>query len=121
MTDLSQLISHVRDREYMSGIERDQIRVKATSEVFTPTQQVQNSLVRNSLWAEAANTITLLESQLLTQTRELSPFQQFVGMRTRSILTLAQKLVKSSSMHTMKTHTKLNLLIMAHQKYGWIS
>ena len=46
VTDLSQLISHVRDREYMSGIERDQIRVKATSEVFTPTQQVQNSLDR---------------------------------------------------------------------------
>lgn len=46
MTDLAQLISHVRDREYMSGIERDQIRVKATSEIFTPTQQVQNSLDR---------------------------------------------------------------------------
>jgi hypothetical protein len=28
VTDLAQLISHVRDREYMSGIERDQIRVK---------------------------------------------------------------------------------------------
>ena len=49
MTDLDRLISHVRDREYMSGIERNQIRVKATSEVFTPTQQVQNSLDRLSL------------------------------------------------------------------------
>lgn len=34
-------IKHLRDREYMSGAERNQARVKATGEVFTPTPLVQ--------------------------------------------------------------------------------
>ena len=41
MLTLEQIISHARDRSYMSGIERDQIRVKQTQEVFTPTEMVQ--------------------------------------------------------------------------------
>lgn len=35
------VISHARDRSYMSGVQRDQIRVKETQEVFTPTKMVQ--------------------------------------------------------------------------------
>ena len=42
--DLSKYISHSRDREYMSGIERDVLRVKFTSEVFTKTEDVQTCL-----------------------------------------------------------------------------
>ena len=38
------IISHIRDREYMGGIERDKLRVKATAEVFTPTKLVQEIL-----------------------------------------------------------------------------
>lgn len=38
------LIKHIRDREYMSGVERDTLRVKATGEVFTPTPLVQEIL-----------------------------------------------------------------------------
>jgi hypothetical protein len=34
----------VRNREYMSGIERDKLRVKQTAEVFTPTSLVQEML-----------------------------------------------------------------------------
>lgn len=41
---LSNLIRHLRDREYMSGVERDRLRVKATGEVFTPTLLVQEIL-----------------------------------------------------------------------------
>jgi len=41
---LSNYIKHLRDREYMSGTERDQARVKATGEVFTPTELVQEIL-----------------------------------------------------------------------------
>jgi type I restriction-modification system DNA methylase subunit len=41
---LSDVIKHIRDREYMSGIERDRARVKATGEVFTPTPLVQEML-----------------------------------------------------------------------------
>ena len=41
---LSDIINHVRDREYMSGVERDKIRIKSTGEVFTPTPLVQEVL-----------------------------------------------------------------------------
>jgi hypothetical protein len=37
-------IKHTRDREYMSGVERDKHRVKQTAEVFTPTPLVQEIL-----------------------------------------------------------------------------
>jgi hypothetical protein len=37
-------ISHTRNREYMSGIQRDALRVKQTAEVFTPTWLVQEML-----------------------------------------------------------------------------
>ena len=44
MSMLTKVITHIRNREYMSGIERDYLRVKATSEVFTPTLLVQEVL-----------------------------------------------------------------------------
>ena len=40
------IIDHVRNRAYMSGIARDGLRVKATGEVFTPTPLVQEILAR---------------------------------------------------------------------------
>ncbi len=41
---LSDVINHIRDRDYMSGVERDHARIKATGEVFTPTPLVQEIL-----------------------------------------------------------------------------
>ena len=41
---LSEVIDHIRNRTYMGGVERDQLRVKATGEVFTPTPLVQEIL-----------------------------------------------------------------------------
>ena len=41
---INHYINHLRDREYMSGAERDTTRVKATGEVFTPTLLVQEVL-----------------------------------------------------------------------------
>ena len=41
---LNQIIDHIRNRSYMSGIDRQQTRVKATGEVFTPTELVQDIL-----------------------------------------------------------------------------
>jgi len=35
---------HIRDREYMSGVERDKARVKATGEIFTREWLVRESL-----------------------------------------------------------------------------
>jgi len=42
--ELQSAISHIRDREYMSGIERDKARTRATGEVFSPTPLVQEIL-----------------------------------------------------------------------------
>ena len=41
---LSKVIDHIRNRSYMSGVERERSRVKATGEVFTPTLLVQEIL-----------------------------------------------------------------------------
>ena len=41
---LNNYISHIRNREYMSGVERDKLRIKQTAEVFTPTPLVQEML-----------------------------------------------------------------------------
>lgn len=41
---LKDIVNHIRNRSYMSGINRDKIRVKATGEVFTPTKLVQEIL-----------------------------------------------------------------------------
>jgi hypothetical protein len=41
---LSEVIDHIRDRTYMGGVERDKLRVKATGEVFTPTELVREML-----------------------------------------------------------------------------
>ncbi len=41
---LSDVIQHIRNRNYMSGVERDRARVKSTGEVFTPTPLVQEML-----------------------------------------------------------------------------
>jgi len=41
---IKDIISHIRNRSYMSGIDRDRLRVKSTGEVFTPTELVQEIL-----------------------------------------------------------------------------
>jgi type I restriction-modification system DNA methylase subunit len=44
MNKLHELIAHIRNRSYMSGVDREKTRVKATGEVFTPTPLVQEVL-----------------------------------------------------------------------------
>ena len=44
MNTIEQMIAHLRDREYMSGIERDKLRIKSSGEVFTPTPLVREIL-----------------------------------------------------------------------------
>ena len=44
MNNLHELIAHIRNRSYMSGVDREKTRVKATGEVFTPTPLVQEVL-----------------------------------------------------------------------------
>ena len=42
--NINKIISHARNRDYMSGIDRERSRVKATGEVFTPQELVQTTL-----------------------------------------------------------------------------
>jgi hypothetical protein len=49
------VIRHVREREYMDGIERDKSRTLATQEVFTPTAMVQSLLDQLNIdWSDPA-------------------------------------------------------------------
>lgn len=41
---MKHIIDHIRNRSYMSGVDREHVRVKATGEVFTPTPLVQEVL-----------------------------------------------------------------------------
>jgi hypothetical protein len=41
---LLKYIEYNRNREYMSGVDRDKLRIKQTAEFFTPTQLVQEIL-----------------------------------------------------------------------------
>ena len=41
---MNEYIEYARNREYMSGVERDKLRIKQTAEVFTPTPLVQKML-----------------------------------------------------------------------------
>ena len=41
---LEEVVTHIRNRTYMSGVERTHARVKATGEVFTPTELVREIL-----------------------------------------------------------------------------
>lgn len=47
--NLSKIIDHIRNRTYMGGVERDRLRVKATGEVFTPTELVREILEQISI------------------------------------------------------------------------
>lgn len=46
---LDNIYKHLFDREYMSGVEREHTRVKATGEVFTPTPLVEIMLDKMDL------------------------------------------------------------------------
>ena len=55
---LEEVIDHIRNRLYMSGVERTQARVKSTAEVFTPTPLVQEVLdqLLQSLFVDVTKT-----------------------------------------------------------------
>jgi type I restriction-modification system DNA methylase subunit len=58
MVDITKAIDHLRNRSYMSGVDRDKLRVKATGEVFTPTPLVQQMLDKldPTLFKDTTNT-----------------------------------------------------------------
>ena len=44
--EIEKIIKHIRDREYMSGIDRDKLRTSVTNEVFTPTSRAIKDLYK---------------------------------------------------------------------------
>jgi len=58
MINMNNISSHLFDREYMSGTDREHSRVKATGEVFTPTPLVEEILDKMdpALFGEAEKT-----------------------------------------------------------------
>lgn len=55
---LKKIINHLRNRAYMSGTQRTQLRVKSTGEVFTPTPLVNEILDKlpNELFSDPKKT-----------------------------------------------------------------
>jgi len=55
---LTEIYKHLFDREYMSGVDRENARVKATGEVFTPTWLVEEILdeMDQSLFSDPTKT-----------------------------------------------------------------
>ena len=62
----------------------------------------------NSLWAEAVDTVTLLENILIAPVREISPFQHFLGKEREASL-LWQKIgeICINTYHNNSPQTKL--------------
>jgi len=58
---MNEIIEHLRNRVYMSGAAREQSRVKATGEVFTPTPLVQEILDKLDQSLFVDNTKTFLD------------------------------------------------------------
>ncbi len=47
---IQEYTNHSRNHSYMSGVERNQLRIKQTAEIFTPTWQVQDVLDKIELF-----------------------------------------------------------------------
>lgn len=58
MITIQQFIEHAINRDYMSGVERDANRIKATAEVFTPDELVTEILEKLSEYNPEAFTDT---------------------------------------------------------------
>lgn len=59
--NLKQIKDHIRNRPYMSGIDRDRARIKSTGEVFTPTELVNEILDKHPQELFTIPTKTILD------------------------------------------------------------
>ena len=89
---MNNYIKHVRDREYMSGVERNKLRVKQTAEVFTPTKLVQEML--DKLEEQDPNLFTDVNKNFLDNSCGDGQFLSEVVIRKmqRSLCSLEQAL-----------------------------
>jgi len=102
--ELSKYITHSRDREYMSGIKRDELRVKQTAEVFTPTDDVQKILNEYSI-----NLFTDINKTFLDNSCGDGQFLSEVVIRKieQSNCTLEQALSTTYGVEMMEDNVKL--------------
>ena len=86
MTELSHVINHIRNRSYMSGVEREKVRIKATGEVFTPTEVAQRMLdtmdqsifndVNKTILDNSCGDVQLISEALIRKMENGSTFEQ---------------------------------------------
>ena len=101
---LTNYINHSRNHSYMSGIERDNLRVKKTAEVFTPTPLVQEMLDKLATKLFEDETKTFLDSscgdgQFLSEI--------VIRKMERSGCTLEQALSTTYGVELMEDNVKL--------------
>mgnify|MGYP006188016555 FL=1 len=104
---LNKFIEHSRNRSYMSGIERNKLRVKETGEVFTPTQLVQEMLDRleeenSELFSDSTKTFidpSCGDGQFLSEV--------VIRKMERSNCTLEQALSTTYGVELMEDNVKL--------------
>ena len=104
---IQKFIEHSRNHSYMSGIERDKLRVKKTAEVFTPTQLVQEMLDRleeenSELFSDSTKTFidpSCGDGQFLSEV--------VIRKMERSNCTLEQALSTTYGVELMEDNVKL--------------
>ena len=100
-------IEHSRNHSYMTGIERDRLRVKETAEVFTPTEEVIRSLdklekYRPTIFSDYTNYIidnSCGDGQFLSEV--------VIRKMERSNCTLEQALSTTYGVELMEDNVKL--------------
>ena len=104
---LDKFIEHSRNHSYMSGIDRDKLRVKQTAEVFTPTQYVQEIL--DKLEEEDSELFKNSTKTFLDPSRGDGQFLSEVVIRKmeRSNCTLEQALSTTYGVELMEDNIKL--------------
>ena len=104
---LDDYIKHSREFGYMSGIERDKIRVKETAEIFTPTELVIQIL--DELEEENSELFTNSDYTFLDPSCGDGQFLSEVVIRKmeRSGCTLEQALSTTYGVELMKDNVKL--------------
>jgi hypothetical protein len=104
---LNNYISHARNFDYMSGIDRDRLRQKETAEVFTPTEYVQQILDEEEKnqpdmfkdWTQTYMDNSCGDGQILTEI--------VIRKMERSNCTLAQALSTTYGVELMEDNVKL--------------
>ena len=104
---IKQYIKHSRNHSYMSGIDRDKLRIKETAEVFTPTKLILHYL--NNLEKERPELFFDYQKTFLDNSCGDGQFLSEVVIRKmeRSGCTLEQALSTTYGVELMEDNVKL--------------